>query len=119
MYVKYTDTFRSAPALEQIREMNWAGGKYDWLLDLPKMLQDVGFENAALHQFGGPDYLVRPCCDQNLMTMEEFALGLRKAGKIQEATNFQHVISEAYQESIRGAALCVTRFVCVAHKSRS
>ena len=119
MHVKYTDRFRSAPALEQIREMNWAGGKYDWLLGLPRLLQDAGFEKATLHQFGDPDHLVRPCCDQNLMTMEEFVLGLRKAGKIQEAVDFQRLICEAYQESICGAALCVTRFVCVAYKPNS
>ncbi|KAL9088349.1 MAG: hypothetical protein Q9165_006274 [Trypethelium subeluteriae] len=116
MHVKYTNTIDSAPALEQIREMNWAGGKYDWLLNLPKLLQDAGFENTSLQQFGDPDHLVRPCCDLNLMTMEEFAYGLRKAGENREAKAFQSIISKAYEESIRGAALCVTRFVCLAYK---
>ena len=119
MHVKYADrsNLTSVSVLEQIREICWSKGKYDWLLGLPDILSKAGFIDATLEKFGDSVELVRVFGEQHLMTMEEFAFNLKKAGKIEQATRFYQLIDQAYQEIVGGAALCIPRFVCVARKS--
>ena len=117
MCVKKVDSLLQAPALEQLREMSYANGRNDWILQLPRSASEEGFQDAILYHFGDSIELARAFNEQHLLTMEEFALGLTKIGKKKEALRFYKVIGDAYQESLKGAALCIPRVVCVAHKA--
>jgi len=105
-----------APALEQLREMSYANGRYNWTLKLPEFLMGEGFQDAKIDYFGDHKDLVRAFNEQHLFTMELFALTLVKAGKKEAAEKFFQIIREGYQESTKGAALCIPRTVCVARK---
>ncbi|KAH6664447.1 S-adenosyl-L-methionine-dependent methyltransferase [Halenospora varia] len=102
MRVKKVDPELQASSLDQLREMSYANGRYNWTLQLPKFMTDQGF----LMAFN----------EQHLLTMEEFALRLMKIGQKEAAAKFYDLIRDGYQESITGAALCIPRIVCVGRK---
>ena len=52
MCVKTVDPSVKAPALEQLREMSYANGRHDWVLQISELLKEVRFENMDLHYFG-------------------------------------------------------------------
>ena len=116
MHVKRIDPSVSAPALEQLREMSYANGRYNWVLDLPQSIAEVGFEVIGSHHFEDGDELIRAFNEQHLLTMEEFALKLTRIGKKKEAVKFYELIRDGYQESIHGTGLCIPRVVYVAVK---
>ena len=116
MHVKRIDSSVPAPALDQIRDMCYAGGRYNWVLDLSQSIVEVGFEVLGFYHYGDDGDLVRAFNEQHLLTMEEFALNLIRIGKKEEAAKFFELIGDGYQESIEGAGLCIPRVVCVAAK---
>ena len=59
MCVKTADPSVKAPALEQLREMSYANGRHDWVLQIPELSKEVGFENMDLHYFGDGIELAR------------------------------------------------------------
>lgn len=116
MHVKTIDPSVEAPALEQLRKMSWANGRYDWTLDLPKFMAEEGFQEVRIEHFGDRDELVRSFNEQHLLTMEEFGLSLMRMRNEAAAETFFEVIRKAYRESIEGSALCIPRIVCVGRK---
>ena len=116
MCVKKADSATPAPALEQLREMSYANGRYNWTLKLPKFVTEQGFQDVKIGYFGDPDELVRAFNEQHLLTMEMFAWTLVKAGKKEAAEKFFQLIRDGYEESTKGAALCIPRIVCTARK---
>jgi hypothetical protein len=105
-----------APAVEKLLEMSSSDGRHDWTLDLPQFMGKEGFVEVEMEKFGDEDRVVRACNEQHLLTMEEFAASLVKMGKKEAAEEFYRTIGEAYQESTKGAALCIPRVVCVGRK---
>jgi len=118
MHVKKVDPKAPAPALEKLREMSWADGRHDWTLQLPGFMTEEGFDDATVEHFGDRDDLIRACNEQHLLTMDEFATALTKMGKKEAAGVFYQAIKDGYEESTKGAALCIPRIVCVACKPK-
>jgi len=116
MHVKKVDATISAPALEQLREMSYANGRYNWVLKLPDFIAEEGFQDVKMVKFGDPDELIRAFNEQHLLTMEMFAWTLARSGKKEAAEKFFQLVRDGYQESTKGAALCIPRIVCVAQK---
>ena len=116
MRVKRVSSEMPTPAFDQLREMIWSHGRYDWLLKLADLATRSGFVDAKIHLYGDRDDLVRAFNDQHLMTMDEFALHLTGIGKKDEALAFHKVVENAYQESLNGAAICIPRVVCTGRK---
>lgn len=116
MCVKTVDSTVQAPALEQLREMSYANGRHDWVFRIPTYASDVGFENVEIHSFGDGIDLARAFNEQHLLTMEEFAVGLTKIGKQTGVLRFHQLIRDEYRESLKGAAFCIPRVVCVGRK---
>ena len=117
MHVRKIEQELSTPALDQLKEMCYSGGRHDWTLDIPKVMAKNGFSNTAVDQFIDRIELARAVNEQHLMTMEEFAATLTKAGKREAAMEFHKVIGGAYQESLQGAALCIPRIACIGSKA--
>ncbi|KAF7879458.1 hypothetical protein EAF04_000654 [Stromatinia cepivora] len=105
-----------APALEKIREMSWANGRYDWTLKIPEFLTEAGFQDVRMQKFGDEDRLVRAFNEQHLLTMDEFASSLGRMGKRDVADTWYGLIERAEKEAEMGAALCIPRIVCTARK---
>lgn len=117
MRVKKVDASKPSQALDGIRTLCHAGGRYDWTVEIPQKLTQEGFENATLDYYEDDAHLLRAFNDQHMMTMEELAFGLIKSGKQDDAANVLQLIQRAYPESIGGASLSLPRVVCVARKS--
>ena len=117
MHVKRVTPDTPAPSLDGIIEMSKAGGRYDWAVNLPKLLTGEGFVEAELDEFGDPTEMCRALNDQHLMTMTEFASSLLKNGKGEAANKVLDMVREGYKESLRGAAICYPRVCCVARKT--
>ncbi|KAJ8065346.1 hypothetical protein OCU04_006034 [Sclerotinia nivalis] len=105
-----------APALEKIREMSWANGRYDWTLKIPEFLTKTGFQDVQMQKFGDEERLVRAFNEQHLLTMDEFASSLGRMGKSDVADMWYGLIERAEREAGMGAALCIPRIVCTARK---
>ena len=116
MHVTLTPECQAAPGLEHMRELTWANGRQDWLINLPDLLNDQGFTQAKLQQYADPDYLSRAFGDIYLLAMEEFASKVHGLGKVEEAAKMHKIIAEAQLEVNKGAANRVPFLVCVARK---
>ena len=116
MCVKKVDPSVEAPSLDQLREMSYANGRHDWVLELPRFAREVGFDDVHLSHFGDGFELARAFSEQHLLTIEEFAVSLTKIGKTDAALRFHQLVRDGYQESLKGAAFCIPRVVCVARK---
>ncbi|KAJ5818010.1 hypothetical protein N7474_003601, partial [Penicillium riverlandense] len=116
MCIKKVDTSIAAPALEEIKEASHAGGRHDWVLELPRLLTEVGFQDAKIDYYDEPLELVRAFNDQHLLTMQEFAAKLAGKGQLEAAARFTHLIQAGYQECVNGAALSFPRVVVVAKR---
>lgn len=112
MHVKTASSSTQAPALKQIRTMSWANGRYDWTLRIPSFLEDAGFEEMDMQNFGDEDRLVRAFNEQHLLTMEEFADSLMRIGKGKAAEMWWELIERGEREAEEGNALCIPRVVC-------
>ncbi|CAG8979354.1 hypothetical protein HYALB_00002480 [Hymenoscyphus albidus] len=116
MRVKKVDPAIQTPALDQLVKMSYANGRYNWTLELPKLMTEEGFLDVTMEHFDDKPELVRAFNEQHLLTMEEFALKLLKMGKEDAAGKFFELIKDAYQEAVAGAAFCIPRIVCVGRK---
>ncbi|PWY66359.1 hypothetical protein BO94DRAFT_540645 [Aspergillus sclerotioniger CBS 115572] len=116
MCIKKVDPSIAAPALEEIRVGSHADGRHDWVLDLPRLLAEAGFEEATIDHYDEPPEMVRAFNDQHLLTMEEFATRLAGQGQHKAAARFTQLIQVGYQESVNGAALSFPRVVVVAKR---
>ena len=116
MHVKKLHSSLSAPALDKIKEMAYASGRYNWTLQLPEFMREEGFQEVTMEHFGDNIEFVRAFNELHMLTMEEFAVSLEKIGKKEAASTFHKLIGEAYQESTTGAALCIPRIVCLGRK---
>ncbi|TGO54450.1 hypothetical protein BCON_0107g00330 [Botryotinia convoluta] len=112
MHVKTPSSSIQAPALQQIRTMSWANGRYDWTRRIPSFLKDVGFEEIDLQNFGDEDRLVRAFNEQHLLTMEEFADSLMRIRKGEAAEMWWELIERGQREAEEGNTLCIPRVVC-------
>ncbi|KAB8217696.1 hypothetical protein BDV33DRAFT_232565 [Aspergillus novoparasiticus] len=119
MKIKKVDTSVEAPALEEIRIASHANGRHDWVLGLPRLLNEAGFQDAKLDYYDEGPELVRAFNDQHLLTMEEFASKLMQNGKAEAAASFVKLIQAGYQECVNGAALSIPRVVVVAKRPSS
>ena len=117
MSVKTIDPSVEAPSLNQLREMSYANGRHDWVLQIPRFACEVGFEDVNLYHFGDGNELARAFNEQHLLTMEEFAVNLTKIGEHDGASRFHRLVRDGYRESMKGAAFCIPRIVCVARKA--
>lgn len=115
MSIKKVDPSTSAPALEEIKDASHAGGRDDWVLNLPHLLTEAGFQDAKIHFYDDPPDLARAFNDQHLSTME-FATKLASQGQMEAASRFAHLVQAGYQEGVNGAALCFPRVVVVARR---
>lgn len=106
----------ATPALDALASWSAAGGRHDWTVELPKFLAEEGFADAGIEFVGEGTELARPFNEQHLLTAEEFAEGLVKLGREEAAGKYFRLVEEAYEEEVKGAALCVPRVVCVARK---
>ena len=77
----------------------------------------VGFVDVSLQRYDDDSSLYRAFNDAHLMTVDEIAGGLIGSGKDAEAAVLNRVVGEAYEESIRGAAICIPRLVCLGKKA--
>ncbi|KAE8140097.1 hypothetical protein BDV38DRAFT_280563 [Aspergillus pseudotamarii] len=111
MKIKKVNPSVQAPALEEIRAASYANGRHDWVLDLPRLLNVAGFQDAKLDYYDEGPELVRAFNDQHLMTMEEFASKLMQNGKAEAAASF----FQAYSGWIPG----VCGRGCIVHPSGS
>jgi len=116
MCIKKADPSVAAPALEDIKEASHAGGRHDWVLELPRLLTENGFQDAKIDYYDEPLELVRAFNDQHLLTMEEFAAKLAGKGQTEAAARFAYLIQAGYQECVNGAALSIPRVVVVAKR---
>ncbi|TGO21861.1 hypothetical protein BPAE_0196g00140 [Botrytis paeoniae] len=112
IHVKTPSYTLQAPALQQIRTISWANGRYDWTRRIPSFLKDTGFEEIDLQNFGDEDRLVRAFNEQHLLTMEEFADSLMRIGKREAAEMWWGLIERGEREAEEGNALCIPRVVC-------
>jgi SAM-dependent methyltransferase len=116
MHVKKLRPDIVSPALNEIYEMSYAQGQYNWTLDIPTILLAAEFGNVGMTKYGDEAQLTRAFHDQHLLTMEEIATGMRRARKVEVAERLEILIEEAHDECLRGAALCIPRIVCVAQR---
>ncbi|KAI0868434.1 hypothetical protein GGS24DRAFT_482398 [Hypoxylon argillaceum] len=112
--VKKADPALLTPALDALRDWSHAGGRHDWTIRLDDFCAEEGLVDTKIEHYGDPPELARAFNDQHLLTAEEFAAGLAKHGKVEEASRYSRLIQEGYSESVSGAALCVPRVVCLA-----
>ena len=117
MCVKTVDPSVTAPSLEKLREMSYANGRHDWVLRLPEFAKEVGFEDVEMKFFGDDVEFAKAFNVQHLLTMEEFATSLMRVGEREGAERFYRLIGDGYRESLKGAAFCIPRVVCMGRKA--
>lgn len=57
--VETVDSSVEAPSLEQLRETSYANGRHDWVLLIPRIAREAGFEDVHLYYFGDGNELAR------------------------------------------------------------
>lgn len=116
MYVKKDDASTKAPALDELRNLCYSNGKYDWSVQIPKFLAEEGFRDIRFEYIGDSKEMARAFNDQHMLTMEEFATMMAKSGRKEMASNMYQLIGEACCEATKGTTLCIPRIVCTARK---
>ena len=114
--VKRLDRSVQAPALQEFRNASYSQDRNDWTLRLDDM-RDEGLKNATIYHFQDKLELTKANGDQHLLTLDEFASRLAKAGKTEESAKLFGLLELAHKESLQGAALSIPRVVCVARKA--
>lgn len=115
-HVITADESVEAPALQDLRNTMYSDGRQDWALQLPEISSAEGLQDAELYRYEDRTELLRANCEQRLLVMDEYASRLVQIGKNEEASRLYRIIHDAYEETMRGAALVVPRIVCVAKK---
>lgn len=116
-HVRTIDRSLQTPALHEFRELMYSRGRNDWPLQLDSILSQEGFRDAKLYFFEVSLDLTRANSELHLLTIEEFATRLARANKMYEASKIQRLIRAVYKECLEGAALCMSKIVCVAQKA--
>ena len=104
------------PALHKIKKLVYSQGRNNWAVELAETFKEEGLLDAKTYHYGDRLELVKANSDQHLLTFEEFASNLEHAGQKAEADVIYKLIKDAHKESLRGAALCMPRVVCVGRK---
>lgn len=113
MGVKKVDSTVPSPALDELVTISKANGRYNWTLEIKKVMEEEGFQNATLDLIGDPPELVRPFNELHLMSMEEIGVSFARRGQHEMASKLSQLIKEAYHEATLGATLCFPRVICV------
>ena len=103
-------------ASTELHKFLHATGKFDWTLQLDRLLTGNGFEDAVIHQYqDGPEHLT--AMNGLLMaTMEEVSAGLMRSKREKKGKWLKELIPQVYHESLEGAAITVPKIVCVGRK---
>ena len=115
-HIAKADPNMKVSAFDELRKFVYSGGRHDWVLDLPNILQENGFVDARLDHYCDRRELALANSEQHLMTMNEFADRLQKEGNITDAENIYHLIGNVLVEAEGGAGLSMPRVVVVARK---
>ena len=113
MGVKKVDSTVPSPALDELVMMSNPNGRYNWTVEIKKVMEEEGFQNVSLDLIGDPPELVRPFNELHLMSMEEIGVSFARRGKNEMASKLYQLIKDAYQEASLGATLYFPRVVCV------
>ena len=116
IHIRKVEPDLETPALDQLKEMCYSNSRHDWVLEIPSRMAEIGFTNTSMHHYTDPPEFNKVVTEQRLMTMEEFAGTLNRAGKKDAANEFYKTINGAYQESVKGAALCIPRVTSIGCK---
>ncbi|PQE32675.1 UMTA methyltransferase family protein [Rutstroemia sp. NJR-2017a WRK4] len=114
MSIKKATPETQAPALEQLREKSWVGGRYDWTVEIPGVWREEGFEDVGGKVYGDERGLRRAFNEQHLWTMDEFARRLMGLGMREAAETFWGLVEAVWG---RRAALCIPRIMCTGRKA--
>ncbi|EAW12306.1 class I SAM-dependent methyltransferase [Aspergillus clavatus NRRL 1] len=106
----------ATPAFDRLREFVYSGGRHDWVLQLPSILEQNGFEDAQLEHFQDHRELTLANGEQHLMTMDEFTGSLYKKEMVEEARGVEQMVLDCCREAAQGVALSMPRVVAVARK---
>jgi SAM-dependent methyltransferase len=115
-HIVKTDAGRETPAFDRLRQFVYSNGRHDWVLDLPTLMEQNGFEGARLDHFRDRIDLATANGEQHLATMEEFVLSLEKKGMVEDAGNIRCLLRDVVVEAVQGVALSMPRAVAVARK---
>jgi hypothetical protein len=113
MGVKKVDSTVPSPALDELVTLSKANGRYNWTLEIKKVMEVEGFQDVSLDLIGDPPELVRPLNELHLMSMEEIGVSFARRGQNEMASKLYQLIKDAYQEANLGATLYFPRVVCV------
>ena len=116
-YVKTIDGSLQTPALHEVGMICYSRGRNDWPLQLDDILNEEGFQNGRRYQLEDSPELARANGELCLLSIDEFALRLARAGKTDEASKIHQVLQAAYKECLRGATIILPKLVCVAQKA--
>lgn len=116
-HVKTVDESPETPALHEFREMICSRGRNDWPLQLDTMVSGEGFEDAKLYHFEDRLDLAKAHCEDYLLSFEELAIRLDRADRKLEAAKIYQLVQAAYKECLGGAAILMSKVVCVARKA--
>jgi hypothetical protein len=111
--VKKVDSTVPSPALDELVRLSKANGRYNWTLEIKKVMEVEGFQDVSLDLIGDPPELVRPFNELHLMSMEEIGVSFARRGQNEIASKLYQLIKDAYQEANLGATLYFPRVVCV------
>lgn len=115
--VKSFDSSLKTPALQELRTIAYSQGRNDWTLQLDSIMSEEGLKDATLYHFHDKLELAKANSDQHLLTLEEFASRLEKAGMNDESARLFGLLQRAYKGSLDGAAFSMLRIVSVARKT--
>ncbi|KAJ5371869.1 hypothetical protein N7517_003875 [Penicillium concentricum] len=114
-HVAKADPELATPAFDRLLKFVYSNGRHDWVLDLPTLLEQNGFESPRLDHFRDRMELANANGEQHLVTMEEFAKSLEKES-VDDAENIRLLLKDLSVEAVHGVALAMPRVVTVARK---
>jgi SAM-dependent methyltransferase len=115
-HIAKADADQETPAFDRLRQFVYSNGRHDWVLNLPALMEQNGFEGARLDHFRDRVDLATANGEQHLATMEEFVLSLEKKGMVEDADNIRCLLRDVVVEAVQGVALSMQRAVVVARK---
>jgi hypothetical protein len=111
MHIRKVDHSIASSAMDQLYDLCYSSGRHDWTLKIPEMLAEAGFENVKLTEIGDAPCLARAFNEQHMLTVEEMATGMARAGKREMAVRMLKLVGDAHSEAVKGVALCIPRIV--------
>ncbi|KAL4745196.1 hypothetical protein BDW72DRAFT_211669 [Aspergillus terricola var. indicus] len=116
--IQNADADAETPAFNQLRRFVYSQGRHDWVLDLPRLLEENGFTDARLEHFRDRREPTAANGDQHLATMQEFVVGLELKGLSEDAERLRALLGEVYEEAKAGVALSMPRVVTYSNSKR-